>query len=191
MKNFILIMIIVVLGGGCAVGPRLDSKKPDERAKMVDAYLDQFCSPDLRGAVVGSAIRDVMMRLPADAFVKVVDRRRPVLFTEVYDAGTAKFASSSEIIVGKSDVPAFQEGMTILKLSTALNNGPQAAAEGIVAHELAHRVLDHVRRGEVSCKAEREANRLVKAWGFAAEYKSASDEFGTKKAGGHVASCQE
>jgi hypothetical protein len=181
----------LTLACGCAHGPRLDPSNPDDRVQMVDAYLLEFCSPELLKSQIGEAIHEVMMRMPADALAKVLDRRRPVLFTEMYDAGTARFASSSEIIVTERDEPAFQDGLTVLKLSTALNNGPKEAVKGIVAHELAHRVLDHVRRGQTTCKAEREANRLIKSWGFEVEYKSASEEFGAKKEGSGSASCQE
>jgi hypothetical protein len=191
MRTVVCTILLAAAVAGCAT-VRLDPNRPDQRAQMVDAYLSEFCSDALLKTQIGEAIREVLMRLPSEALVKVFDRRRPVLFTEEFDAGTAKFASSSEIIVGPKDQPAFQEGMTILKLSTALNNGPKEATMGIVAHELAHRVLDHVRRGQTTCKAEREANRLVKAWGFTEEFKAASDSFGEKKtAGDHTASCQD
>jgi len=190
MRALCLVMVLLI-AGGCASAPRLDVRRPADRERMVDMDLAEFCSSELLRTQIGEAIHDVMMRLPPEALEKVLDRRRPVLFTEMYDVGTAKIASSSEIIVGPKDVPAFQEGMTILKLSTALNNGPKEAVMGIVAHELAHRVLDHVRRGQTTCKAEREANRLVKTWGFTKEYQAASGQFGSNKTGDHVASCQE
>lgn len=185
------LLLLLVFVGGCALGPRLDLSDPQTRAKAVDAYLAEFSSSAFEGTLVGKAIRDVMMRLPPDALAIVMDRRRPVLFTENYDVGTARFASSAEIIVTEKDVPAFHEGMTIIKLSTALERGTPEAAMGIVAHELAHRVLDHVRRGHVSCQAEREANHLIKSWGFVTEYEAASTEFGREKTGDNVASCQE
>jgi hypothetical protein len=153
--------------------------------------LAEFCSGTFKGEKIGFAIREVMMRLPPEALITVMDRRRPVLFSEVYDVGTARFASSSEIIVTPRDKPCFQQGMTILKLSTALEDGSQDAVMGIVAHELAHRVLDNVRRGHISCQAEREANRLIKSWGFTKEYEAASREYGQAKEGKGVASCQE
>lgn len=76
-------------------------------------------------------------------------------------------------------------------ISDELSGGTPAAIEGIVAHELAHRVLEHIQRGHVSCTAEREANQLIKSWGFGEEYKSASAEFGQAKVGQGVAGCKE
>ena len=186
-----LFVLIVAAFSGCAENLRSVLSHPQGRAERVDAYLSEFCSPTLRQSRIGEAIRNVMMRLPVDALAVVLDRRRPVIFTEVYDSGTARFASSSEIIATDRDVPAFQHGMTILKISTALETAPPEAITGIVAHELAHRVLDHVRKGHVSCQAEREANRQIKAWGFTKEYEAASQQFGQAKEGHGVASCQE
>jgi hypothetical protein len=191
LKHRLAILALVFAAGCSLVSTRPDPAVPEERQEMVEAYLSEFCSSNFKEGRIATAIRQVMMRLPAEALLKVLDRRRPVLFTEIYDAGTARFASTSEIIVTPYDKPAFQEGMTILKISTALEKGPTEAIMGIVAHELAHRVLDHVRRGEVSCDAEREANRLIKSWGFTKEYEAASKEFGHEKEGGGVASCQE
>ena len=41
----------------------------------------------------------------------------------------------------------------------------------------------------MNCNAERASNRLIKKWGFAKEFKEASDLFGQKK--GDPAACQE
>lgn len=181
----------LLLASGCAWGPPIDLDRTAARSAAVDAYLAEFCSPAFQGTRIGEAIHDVLMKVPSRALVLVLDRRRPVLFTEVYDAGTARFASSSEVIMTPQDRPAFQQGMTILKLNMSLNDARSVdAVKGIVAHELAHRVLDHVRKGHVSCDAEREANRLIKTWGFEKALEAASQEFGHGKTGG-PASCQE
>ncbi|MBF0123185.1 MAG: hypothetical protein HQL21_07275 [Candidatus Omnitrophica bacterium] len=81
--------------------------------------------------------------------------------------------------------------MTLIKLRDALVDGSSDAIMGIVAHEIAHRVLDHLRRNDVSCQAERETNRLIKSWGFAKEFEAASKEFGKAKVGDGVATCQD
>jgi hypothetical protein len=188
-KAFLIVCLI--LSSGCVAGHRLDLTQSGDRVIAVDRYLDEFCSAAFKGTRIGTAIRDVMMQLPASDLAIVMDRRRPVLFTEIYDSGTARIASSAEIIVTDKDVPAFQRGMTIIKINTLLENGSPEAVMGIVAHELAHRVLDHVRKGHVSCQAEREANRLVKAWGMTKQYEAASQQFGKEKEGGGSASCQE
>lgn len=190
MKN-ILLVIFLTGGLGCSVPQRLNPLMDEQRAMMVNRYMAEFSSGVFKGSNIGPAIREVLMRLPADDLKTVMNRRRPVVFVEAYDAGTARFVSSSEMILTKNDVPAFQEGMTIVKISTALENGSPEAIQGIVAHELAHRVLDHVRLGKVSCQSEREANHLVKSWGFIKEYEAASKEYGRAREGSGIASCQE
>ncbi len=78
----------------------------------------------------------------------------------------------------------------MIKLSMGLGIAKTPSAiEGVVAHELAHRVLDHVRNGKVSCQAEREANALIKQWGFKKEFQEASRLFGHRQ--GDPASCQD
>lgn len=165
----------------------------NDRAEVVEEYLGEFCSRTFTDAIpkMGEAIRDVLLRIPDDAFLKTTDRERPVLFTEVYDSGTAQFANTAEIIAEEGDAPAFTKGLTIIKLSTALDSADTSLPiKGIVAHELAHRYLEHAIKGNLSCESEREANRLIKSWGFEKEYEQASEQFGRKKVGGS-SSCRE
>jgi pimeloyl-ACP methyl ester carboxylesterase len=168
----------------------MGKEPPLSRARRVDAYLAEFSAPVFGSSKIGPAIRDVLMRLPEDALDKVMDRRRPVLLLDVNSSGTGRFASSSEVMMAPQDAPAFEEGMTLIKISDELADGSSEAVKGIIAHELAHRVLDHVRQNHLSCNAEREANRLIKSWGFTVEYEAASREFGRAKAGDGVASCR-
>jgi len=168
---------------------KLDSWKLNDRAEVVKEYLGEFCfyqDPSL----IYRAIKEVLTRMPYKDFLNVTDRQRPVLFTEFYNEGTARFASSSEFIVTKDDPPCCAEGFTIVKLGMSLGlartPGP---IEGVVAHELAHRVLDSIRKGHVNCDAERAANALIIKWGFKKEFKEASKLFGQKK--GDPAPCQE
>ncbi|MBF0489374.1 MAG: M48 family metalloprotease [Candidatus Omnitrophica bacterium] len=194
MKSFlsmILCVCFILSGYSCAIASTMDFGDPLQRGRAVDAYLGEFGSGLLMDSKIGTAIHEVMMRMPKEALTIVMNRRRPVLFVDVYSSGTGRFASSSEVIVTNKDIPAFQEGMTIIKISDALAGGSKEAIMGIVAHELAHRVLDHIRRNHVSCQAERESNRLIKSWGFTTEFKAASKEFGQAKVGGGVAGCQE
>ncbi|MBF0522261.1 MAG: hypothetical protein HQL24_04305 [Candidatus Omnitrophica bacterium] len=188
--SIILCLVLAIACCSCTTFPRRDLSVPEYRAKAVDAYLAEF-SDSFEGSKIGPAIHEVLMRMPQDALKIILNRRRPVLFVGVCSSGTAKFASSSEVIICEKDVPAFQQGMTIIKISDSLASGSSDAIMGIVAHELAHRVLDHIRHNHVSCQAEREANRLIKSWGFAKEYAAASKEFGHAKVGDGVASCQE
>jgi hypothetical protein len=167
-------------------------QKPNDRDELIVEYLGEFCSQTfVRGMPkVYSAIRDVLLRIPFNALLNVTDRKRPVLFTEFYDSGTARFANSAEISTEDGDAPCCAKGFTLIKLSTGLDQaGAQPAIEGIVAHELAHRILEHSRKGAGSCKAEREANALVKEWGFAKEFAEARKMFGSHP--GDPASCKE
>lgn len=165
----------------------------NDRPEIIEEYLGEFESRAFPGAFpkIDAAIRDVLSRIPYADFLKITDRRRPVLFTEVFDSGTAQFANSSEISSLPDDPPAFQDGFTLIKLSTGLNAAADPKAiEGVIAHEIAHRVLDHVKHGKRSCEAEREANNLIKQWGFGAEYEQASQTFG-HKAVGQTYSCED
>lgn len=190
MKRFFIPIIFLILLAGCA-SARFDLNAPDERAQAVDAYLAEFSAPSFMKSKTGPAIRAVLLKMPADALQKVMDRRRPVMFVETPSSGTARFATSSEVIMTEEDKPAYQEGMTLILISDALSDGTPEAIQGIVAHELAHRVLEHIRTGHTSCTAEREANALIKSWGFVKEYESASAEFGQAKVGDGVAGCTE
>jgi hypothetical protein len=168
---------------------KLDSWKLDDRPEVIKEYLSEFSfyqDPSL----IYQAIKDVLLRMPYKDFLNVTNRQRPVLFTEFYDSGTARFASSSEFIVTADDPPCCKEGFTIIKLGMGLGLAKTPGPiEGVVAHEIAHRVLDSIRKGNVNCDAERAANALIREWGFKKEFKEASQLFGQKK--GDPAACQE
>ena len=168
---------------------KLIAWKVNDRPEVIKEYLGKFCfyqDPD----IIYKAISDVLLRMPYKDFLNVTDRQRPVLFTEFYDTGTARFASSSEFIMTEDDPPCCKEGFTIVKLGMGLGLAKTPGPiEGVVAHEIAHRVLDSIRKGNVNCDAERAANALIKKWGFKKEFKEASKLFGQKK--GDPAACQE
>ncbi len=164
----------------------------NDRPEVIKEYLSEFCSMAIIHGMpkIYEAIVDTFKKVPFDVFLQITDRRRPVLFTEYYDSGTARFANSSEMISRPDDAPAFEEGMTLIKLGVALEGAETPdAIEGVIAHELAHRVLEHSQKGNFTCTAEREANALIKKWGFEEEFAQASKVFGHQA--GDSASCQE
>lgn len=160
----------------------------NDREEVVREYLGEYCS---QGIVQGlpktySAITHALSKIPWDAFLKVTERSRPVLFTEYHYTGVGRFANSSEISSTPGDAPSFQDGFMLIKLSAELEDrGAEEAIEGVILHELAHRVLDHVRtrQGRSPCDIEKEANGLVKSWGFEAQYLAAKGTFGSAAAG--------
>jgi len=159
------------------------------RREVIKKYLGEFCSFE-ESSTIYQAIENVLQRMPYKDFLTVTNRRRPVIFTEFYDSGTARFASSSEFIVLPGEAPCCQEGFTIVKLGLSLGlSKTKEPIEAVVAHELAHRVLEHIRKGNVNCDAERQSNALIKKWGFREEFQEASRLFGQKK--GDPAACQE
>lgn len=168
---------------------RLVKWRLNDRAEVVKEYLAEFCFYQAP-SVIYEAVKEVLQRMPYKDFLSATDRHRPMLFTEFYGEGTARFASSSEFIVTPNDPPCCSEGFTIIKLGMSLGlSKTPGPIEGVVAHEIAHRVLDTIRKGNVNCDAERAANRLIKKWGFSKEFKEASQLFGQKK--GDPAGCQE
>jgi len=161
---------------------RLRSYTVNDREEIIREYLGEFCSLGIRDnhPKIYQAITEVLRRLPHEVFRKVTDRRRPVLFTEYYHTGTGRFANSSEVTVVAGDVPAFQKGLTITKLSAELETADSAKPiVGVVAHELAHRFLEHTRqRQEPACLRERQANQTIIRWGFEEEFRLAGQWFG-------------
>jgi len=163
--------------------------KFNDRPEVIEEYLGEFCS--LQGfPTIFTAIKNVLQGMPYQDFLNATNRQRPVIFTEFYDSGTARFASSQEFFISEDDPPCCQKGFTIIKLGLGLGlaQTPEPI-EGLIAHELAHRVLDHIRKEHMNCDAEREANALIKKWGFKKEFQEASKLFGQRK--GDPAACQE
>lgn len=164
----------------------------DDRKEVIREFLGEFCSQGIEHGMpkIFEAINDVLERISLKDFINVTDRDRPVMFTEYYDSGTARFANTAELFAAEEDAPAFRKGLTIIKLSSALNDADSATPiKGVLAHELAHRILEHAKKPRLSCDDEREANRLIKQWGFGEEFKQASKAFGRKE--GEPSSCQK
>jgi hypothetical protein len=91
-----------------------------------------------------------------------------------------KWANSAGIFVEPNDPPTFTKGIWIVKLNTQMNEvNSVEAIEGVVLHELAHKVLEH-QGGTFNPEIEREANRLVKKWGFERQFLKAKEFFGAK-----------
>jgi len=189
MQRKWVILLVFFLLSPLTWGYQKDDAGIPDRLKVIKEYLAEFCFYQ-EPSLIYQAIQDVLLRMPYKDFLNVTNRQRPILFTEFYDSGTARFASSSEFVVMPGETPCCKEGFTIIKLGMSLGLAKTPGPiEGVVAHEIAHRVLDSIRKGNVNCDAERAANALIKKWGFKKEFKEASRLFGQKK--GDPAACQE
>ena len=165
----------------------------DDRQEVVREYLQEFCSQTIITGhpKIFTAIKNVFEKIPTDVLLAVTKRSRPVFITEYHTRGIGRYASSSEIIATPDDIDSMQDGFTLLKLTTELEDAQEPRAiEGIVAHELAHRYLEHFKRKPYSCKFEKEANHLIQDWGFKEEFKLASQYFGAHTEG-QASECNE
>jgi hypothetical protein len=153
------------------------------RKANVQRYFDQFFPPGIAEDYpkIYKAVYEVFMKLPENVFNEITKHEYPVLFTINMTSGIGRFANSTQMSVHKKDHETLREGFYLIKLSDELEHTPDfEAIEGIVFHELGHRYLNHLRQPIFSCEMEREANRLVKKWGFEKEYKKAKEAFGSK-----------
>jgi len=153
---------------------RLDRWAWDDRKEVAREYLAEFASRAFTSdPKIHAALIDVLARLPKKDFIKLTDRDFPVVFTEYYTTGSARWANSAGIETLEQDAPTFRKGLWIVKLNVELAASPKKGMfEAIVAHELAHRILKDV-TGKTIKDLERAANRLVIRWGFGKEFKSA------------------
>lgn len=158
----------------------------NDRPELVKEYLGEFASGNILGYFgnIRTALQSALGKLPNDVFLSVTERSRPTLFVDVYTTGIARYANALEFNMREDDAPVFQNGFYLIKLGDELDkvSDPQAI-EGIIFHELAHRVLNHLNTQGESCDMEREANRMVKQWGFEKEFLKAKEAFGSKQKG--------
>jgi len=182
MKNYFLIILLLFTLTACrTIQPRTSHLSKE---RLVKEYVDEFASGLFENSYpqIYQALLNALNKLPDDVYTTVTDRRRPIIFLHSYSSGIARYANSTEFIVEKNDPPTFQDGFYIVILGDELNTaGDVQAIEGIILHETAHRYLEHLSTEELGCQMEREANRLVKQWGYEEEYLKASYTFGAKK----------
>lgn len=156
--------------------------KVNYRPEVVEEYLSEYCSQIFIQSLPKTykAIEDALNLIPQEAFLSITNRARPTLFTEYHYTGMGRFANSSEIFSFPDDAPSFEDGMTIIKLSTELEDTAQTPEEieGIILHELAHRYWEHAKNQTELCQREREANKLVKEWGFEKQFEQTKSRFG-------------
>ncbi|MBF0490148.1 MAG: hypothetical protein HQL15_05945 [Candidatus Omnitrophica bacterium] len=151
------------------------------REEKVKSYMEEFVSQGFKEsqAKIYTAIQQCLRLIPEEAYKKITDRTFPVIFTEMPHFGGGRWANSSGVYVMPNDPPTFTKGIWIVKLNTQLNETQDVEEiEGIIFHELAHRVLDHV-AGAFDIDKEKQANRLVKKWGFERQFLKAKSSFGT------------
>ncbi len=152
------------------------------RSEIVDEYLSEFASGGLMRSYpnISKALVNAMNHLPEEAFFKVTDRKKPLVFLDVITSGIARYANATQMRLRADDPPAFQDGFYVIKLGDELNNGDAKAIEGVILHEIIHDYLDHLNGAPVTCDTERQTNRLLKEWGFEENWQMASDQFGAK-----------
>lgn len=156
------------------------------RQQGVQQYLGEFASGQFPSSYpqIYTALTHALEKLPEDIFLTLTDRDRPILFVVSMTSGIGRYANSTEFVMREDDPPTFQNGFYLVTLSDELDAAfDPLAIEGILFHEMAHRYLEHLKKAEFSCEMEREANRLVKQWGFEKEYQKASEIFGSKTEG--------
>jgi hypothetical protein len=157
----------------------------DGRAEFIREYLGEFASGYYQNgnSLTRKAILNVLTSIPWKDVLVLTNRRRPVVFVENHSDGPGRIANSTDMRSFKGDPPTCTEGLWIVKLSTELEGaGSVDEIESIVAHEMAHYLLDNGRRISAdpagTGKYEREAAGLVEKWGFADEMQKARARFG-------------
>lgn len=163
-----------------------ESKTLLKRQKQVEAYLDEFAAAEFKTVYprIYQALQNALTKLPDEVFRDVTNRKSPVVFVNTISTGIARYAHSTEFYFKEGDRRAFHDGFYLMVLGDELNNTADVEAiEGVILHELAHDYLKHLRAPKHNCEMEREANRLVKNWGYAKEYEKASETFGAKVPG--------
>ncbi len=151
------------------------------RKEQVDQYLHDFVSQAFQFSYpsIYNAIELSLMGIPQEALDKVSNADFPALFVEMPHFGGGRWANANGIFVEPHDPPTFTKGVWIIKLSTELEDSKDVdAIQGIVLHELAHFILDH-HGGVFDKQYEKDANHLVKKWGFERQFLKAKEKFGS------------
>ncbi|MCU0665687.1 MAG: hypothetical protein MUF05_01150 [Candidatus Omnitrophica bacterium] len=144
----------------------------NDRAQVVEEYLSEFAPAEVLKDYknIKDAIRNVLLRLPEDVFIQVTERSFPVIFAEYYYKGQSRLANSTSFWNLPDDPPALTKGFYLIKLNVELNQVKDSSyIEAIIAHEIAHFVLGHA-SGEYNIEMEKQANALIKEWGFEKEF---------------------
>lgn len=187
MKRLFLTSILLLSLSSCATTTQNWSQPlTPQRQEHVTAYMNEFASGSFRSFYtnIGQALENALNKLPEDVFADVTDRRSPIIFINSVTSGIARYANGMEFFFRPQDQAALQDGFYLIVLGDQMNNFDNVEAiEGVIAHEIAHDWLKHLRAPKHNCEMEREANRLIMDWGYEDEYRQASETFGAKKKG--------
>ena len=171
----------------CSISQAAFAKPNDPtRQELIQQYLKEFVSSDIRvdSPKIYHALQNVFAKLPDDVADKITMREFPVVFVSSISSGIAHYAHARTFLRGDDEPQSFQNGFYLIILNDELNNASSIeAVEGIILHEIAHPYLEHFLNPAPGCELEREANRLVKSWGFEGEYLKAKELFGHKTEG--------
>lgn len=179
MKSICLLVLICLFN--LALVPACPAQEAEHNERIIN-YMKEFVSGDLlHQKKTRTAIEQVLSNLPDEAADRLLSRDFPILFIMSYTTTIARFARAQAFFVEPDDPPHFAEGLYIITLADELESkGTVEAIAGIVAHELAHKYLEHLRAPTSTCEMERQANNLIKSWGFEDAFVQAKDLFGAK-----------
>lgn len=165
-------------------------EREDERKVATDeeiqAYVAEFVSPLIKQNYpnIYEGLENALGKVPYDVLKEVTRRERPIVLVPSIQSGIARFANATEFEQEKGKEPAFSEGFYLIILADELNNVEDSeAVEGVVAHEIAHRYLEHLKSPKKGCELEKEANALLKEWRMEREFNTAKKVFGHKQEG--------
>jgi Zn-dependent protease with chaperone function len=180
IRILVLIVFIALSAHPSESGSSISSSR-----QTTEEYFQEFVSPEIQYYPnIDQALKNVFSKLSPEVLQEIKHRDYPILFVPTISSGIARYAHAVEFTQEKGKNRAFRKGFYLIMLGDQLNQiADVEAIEGVILHEIAHRYLNHAQSQNPGCELEREANRLVKKWGFEAEYKKASAAFGHKESG--------
>jgi hypothetical protein len=184
--RFFIAMTLLVMLGAPLSAEEGDAEQALVTDEQIQEYVAEFVSPMIKQNYprIYEGLENALSKIPYKVVREITRRARPIIFVPSIQSGIARFANATEFAQEGGKVPAFSEGFYLIILADELNNVEDlGAVEGIIAHEIAHRYLEHLKSPDKGCDLEKEANALVKEWGMEREFNTAKETFGHKHEG--------